>query len=133
MYTCVVIAVEGCGDVCGERERRRRGEEGKKLVDVYIIYSVLYLSLQVLHRRSSCVALHLSPAHLVGGVAVPLPLVQGSILVGSLGAHCSQCPQSQGALLCTSYCTHTIHLRRYIHVHVYFCAKEDVLSAQEVT
>ena len=117
MYsTCIRVCV------CGEREREGRGrEEGKKLVHVYIIYSVLYLSLQVLHRRSSYVTLHLSPAHHVGGVAVPLPLVQGSILIGSLGAHCSQCLQSQGASLCTSSCTHSINLCKYMYTHICTC------------
>ena len=88
-----------------------------KTLDVpCIMFVPTVVPLQVLHRGSSRVALHFSPAYRVGGVAVPLPLVQGSILVGSLGTHCSQCPQSQGASLCTSNCTHSINLCGCIHV-----------------
>ena len=45
------------------------------------MYICITPSLQVLHRGCSCVTIHLSPVHTVGGVEVPLPLVQGSILV----------------------------------------------------
>jgi hypothetical protein len=99
---CVCV----CASVEGEGGREREMGERKMMIPTI-------LPLQVLHRGPSCVTLHLSLTHRIGGVAVPLPLVPGSILVGSLGAHCSQCSQYKNRCKSTIYfvlmkcvCTH---------------------------
>ena len=131
LYTCRYVCVQTtwhctcklvCVYICVVRNSWGGGEKERK-GEVYACVEYMYgnlmsvptiLPLQVLYRGSSCVTIHLSPTHRVGGVAVLLPLVQGSILVGSLGADCSQCSQSQGASLCTAHCTHCISLCRYV-------------------
>ena len=122
-YVCACVYVCMCTySQClwSKRERERGGREC-----AYTSTCNVCMYTQVFHRGSSCVTVHLSPADRAGGVAVPLPLVQGSIFVGSVGGHCSQCTQSQGASLCTAHCTYCINLCRYVcmtlcHYYVVF-------------
>ena len=130
--TCVCIFIM-CVCMCEERfwgskrgerkrERERERERRRTYTFTILMFMPTILPLQIFYWVSSCVTIHLSPSHHVGGVAVPHPLVEGSVLVGSLGAHCPQCSQSQGASLCTAHCTHCFNICRCIYVHTHTCA-----------